>query len=96
MVSRFLPWYSTQPFWSQDDFYQPEAAVIIITSLGQIVARDYTGFSQVTLQRTDPVDVKTDIVTYDGQDFSIRNAFDVDKHSATQVHICLHLLQAYV
>mgnify|MGYP001793666628 CR=1 FL=1 len=56
-----------------------------MTCTGQIVAKDYTGFSRVTLTRTDPIDVDKDIVAYNGRDFAIRNAFDVDRHPATQV-----------
>ena len=56
---------------------------------GQVVATDLVQFSSPTLVRTEPPNIGIDILSYNGRDFSIKNAFDIDRHSRTQVAFIL-------
>lgn len=59
--------------------------MLIFNFKGQIIATDYSGFSTPRLARTEPPNVGRDILGYDGNDFTIKNSFDIDRHPRTQV-----------
>ena len=63
---------------------------------GQVVATDLVQFSSPTLVRTEPPNIGIDILSYNGRDFSIKNAFDIDRHSRTQVSIHSTLRDMYI
>ena len=64
--------------------------------VGQVVATDLVQFSSPTLVRTEPPNIGIDILSYNGRDFSIKNAFDIDRHSRTQVGIHSTLRDMYI
>ena len=64
--------------------------------VGQVVATDLVQFSSPTLVQTEPPNIGIDILSYNGRDFSIKNAFDIDRHSRTQVGIYSTLRDTHV
>lgn len=56
-----------------------------ICVIGQVIASDYTGFSNLKLKRTDPPGVDIDVVQYNGTDFSVKNSFEIDQNPITSV-----------